>query len=96
MNLPNAKKPCDGKIKCPFRTDCLSGWIGEERIKEIIDGESFVCHKNHNLQCAGHLILKKEKNVFYQMAKRMGVNLNLKGFGLVFKTEQECINHHKN
>lgn len=41
------RRPCAG---CPFRTDCLPGWLGEKpaaRIAEsITEGDApFVCHK---------------------------------------------------
>ena len=35
---------------CPFRTDCVKGWLGERRAQEIADSittlqQSFPCHK---------------------------------------------------
>lgn len=41
------RKPCSG---CPFRKDCLKGWLGkaraEELVEEIIEGDGFFsCHK---------------------------------------------------
>jgi hypothetical protein len=40
------KRPCQ---HCPFRTDCLKGWLGRERAREIADsilrGEPFPCHE---------------------------------------------------
>lgn len=41
------RRPCE---HCPFRTDCLPGWLGESRAEEIAEsvferGESFPCHK---------------------------------------------------
>lgn len=46
MNF-DLKKPC---AKCPFRTDCLKGWLGEERAEEIATGiteeqQTFSCHE---------------------------------------------------
>lgn len=43
----NLKKPCKG---CPFRRDCLPGWLGEERAEEIAtsilaDNKTFPCHE---------------------------------------------------
>ena len=40
-------RPC---AKCPFRTNCLEGWLGEERAEEIISGitdqqATFTCHE---------------------------------------------------
>jgi hypothetical protein len=40
-------RPCDN---CPFRTDCLKGWLGEGRAAEIAVGitdgqKTFTCHK---------------------------------------------------
>lgn len=39
-------KPCRN---CPFRRDCLEGWLGEERAAEIADSlerdRSFPCHE---------------------------------------------------
>ena len=34
---------------CPFRTDCKSGWLGENRAQEIVDSitrdqQTFACH----------------------------------------------------
>lgn len=40
-------KPC---AKCPFRTDCLKGWLGKARATEITTGisdlqQTFACHE---------------------------------------------------
>lgn len=40
-------KPCE---HCPFRTDCLKGWLGEARAEEIAESitdlqQVFPCHK---------------------------------------------------
>ena len=43
MNLPRVKKPCSN---CPFRKDSLKGWLGEERMQEIVNADSFTCHKH--------------------------------------------------
>lgn len=91
MKLPNVKKPCKD---CPFRKDALIGWLGKDRMTEIIDQDSFVCHKKTDLQCAGHMLLLEEQNAFVQLAGRMGIPLILKGRELVFDTVEECIDHH--
>lgn len=91
MRLPNVKKPCKD---CPFRKDSLKGWLGEERITEIIDQNSFVCHKKTDLQCAGHMILNKDENVFYRVAGRMNLDLELSGNELIFETKEDCISHN--
>ena len=97
MSLPNIKKPC---ANCPFRKDTHKGWLGGERMEEILQSDSFVCHKTtggdlgDRLQCAGHMILKKEENTFYRMSGRFGIDLNLKGEELIFDTEQDCIDYH--
>lgn len=95
MNLPCTKKPC---LDCPFRKDTERGWL-KLRIDKILESESFTCHKTEDpnrLQCAGHLILKKEENVFYRTAKRMGISIELKGHELIFDTKESCAKHHKN
>ena len=101
MDLPNMKTPCKN---CPFRKDSAPGWLGEERITEILNQSSFVCHKtvdyeNNSLeqrkQCAGHLSLLKDKNEFYRLANDLGHDLGLKGRELVFDNERDCIVHHK-
>lgn len=85
-------KPCSN---CPFRTDCLKGWLGAERIKEIIDSESFVCHKNTDLQCAGHMLLNDDHNEFVSLARRLSINLKLHGKELIFDNKEDCIKHHE-
>lgn len=92
MNLPNCKKPCKD---CPFRKDTLKGWLGEKRIKEILLQDSFVCHKENKLQCAGHMILNKDINSFVQVAKYLKYDLVLSGHELIFNTQKELIKHHK-
>ncbi len=63
-------QPCS---ECPFRTDCLQGWLGKSRAAEIADsiknGSTFPCHKTTEFDdegesigvgeqhCAGALIL---------------------------------------
>jgi hypothetical protein len=58
-SLPNVKKPC---ANCPFRKDSLKGWLGKERMTEILDADSFVCHKKTDKQCAGHMLINDQAN----------------------------------
>jgi len=98
MSYPYCKTPCKN---CPFRKDTLKGWLGEERMIEILNQGSFVCHKTSNKkrkdrrQCAGHMIIKGGGNDFVDMAKVLGVELELRGKELVFDNESDCIKHHK-
>ncbi|MFT6904952.1 MAG: hypothetical protein ACJAS1_001606 [Oleiphilaceae bacterium] len=89
--LPNVKQPCN---MCPFRKDSLEGWLGEDRMTEICSSESFVCHKNNDLQCAGHMLLKDQDNSFVRLASRLNMDTGLNGRELVFDTEDDCIGHH--
>lgn len=93
MKVPCVKKPCKD---CPYRKDSLKGWLGKERMTELLKKDSFVCHKNTSLQCAGHMIIKQDNNAFVSLAKRCGADLEMKGQELVFDTEQQCIDHHTN
>ncbi|MBE0420152.1 hypothetical protein EI165_08445 [Pseudoalteromonas nigrifaciens] len=90
-SLPNVKKPCGD---CPFRKDTLNGWLGAERMTEILDQQSFVCHKKNHLQCAGHMLMKGESNSFVRLAGRLNIKLDLSGKDLVFDSNDECIDHH--
>lgn len=90
-SLPNVKKPCGD---CPFRKDTLNGWLGAERMTEILDQQSFVCHKKNHLQCAGHMLMKGESNSFVRLAGRLNIKLDLSGKDLVFDSNEECIDHH--
>lgn len=90
-NLPYVKKPCKD---CPFKKDALKGWLGKERIEEILKRGSFVCHKKRHLQCAGHMLLKGEGNDFVQLASRLKIPVSLEGRELVFESEEDCVDHH--
>jgi hypothetical protein len=93
-SLPNVKKPCKD---CPFRKDAIKGWLGEERMREILGADSFVCHKTlktTRLQCAGHMLIKGEGSAFVQLAGRLGIELQLSGREEVFEEEGQCIEHH--
>jgi hypothetical protein len=93
-DLPCMKTPCKD---CPMRKDSLKGWLGSVRIKEILDSESFVCHKKNDLQCAGHMILRGSNNIFFRVAKyTFGNAFKLSGKELIFNSTEECINHHSN
>ena len=91
MKLPYMNSPCPD---CPFTAKCMEGWLGEERIKEILSADTFVCHKRHDLQCAGHMIIKGDANTFVRLADRLGIPVALTGQDKVFNTEQECVEHH--
>ena len=91
MKLPNCKRPCKD---CPFRKDSLRAWLGKKRITEILNCDSFTCHKNNSLQCAGFMLIKNEESMFVSLAKKLKLNLILSGNELIFKTKKECINHH--
>jgi len=90
--MPHVKKPCKD---CPFRKDSLKGWLGQERMTEILNANSFVCHKKTDLQCAGHMLIKENGNDFVQLADRLGIQLKLTGGELVFDNQIDCISHHK-
>lgn len=95
MKIPCIKQPCQD---CPFRTDSTKGWLGKKRMTEILESDSFTCHKTNDLparlQCAGHMLIKGENNAFVAHAIDIGDDLRLKGRELIFKTEQACIDHH--
>ena len=95
QSLPNVKKPCKD---CPFRKDSLEGWLGRDRMTEILDDDTFVCHKTLEgirLQCAGHMLINGNDNGFVRLAGRLGIDLELSGRELVFDTRQACIDHHE-
>lgn len=92
MTLPNMKKPCKD---CPFRKDALLGWLGADRMTEILNSESFVCHKKTDLQCAGHMLINGTGNSFVRLAERLGIDVELTGSDLVFQSKKQCIEHHK-
>ncbi len=90
-SLPNCKKPC---ANCPFRKDAPEGWLGSERMAEILDQGSFVCHKKHHLQCAGHMLINGQRNDFVRLASRLNIPLELSGRELIFDTRDQCVDHH--
>ena len=92
-DLPYAKAPCGN---CPFRKSSLKGWLGEERAKEIAESDSFVCHKNTSLQCAGHMVVCKNNNTFVQLAERMfKEEIPIKNKEVLFEDRESFIHHHK-
>jgi hypothetical protein len=64
-------------------------------MSEIFDADSFVCHKNTELQCAGHMLIKGQENSFVRLAARLGLDTGLTGKELVFESKNQCIEHHK-
>lgn len=90
-DLPYMKAPC---AQCPFKKSAREGWLGADRMKEILDADSFTCHKNADKQCAGHMIIKGDANTFVDLANRLGFKLTLKGSDMIFSTEAACIAHH--
>jgi len=91
MKLPHVKEPCKD---CPFRKDVMESWLGEKRMCEIIESDSFVCHKKTDFQCAGHMVSSFIDNQFVDLAGVFGIKLNLKGYDLVFENEIDCVQHH--
>jgi len=92
-SLPYCKAPC---AECPFRKDSLKGWLGAERMSEILEAKTFVCHKNTSKQCAGHMIIKDMGNDFVKLASRLSIPTPLSGRELIFEDESACISHHNN
>ena len=92
VEIPCRKKPCPN---CPFRRDAMRGWLGAERMAQILDQARFVCHKDNGLQCAGHMLIKGEANDFVRLAGRLRIDLKLRGRALVFDSERACVEHHR-
>lgn len=77
---------------CPFRTDCMEGWLGRTRAQEIltgitVDDQWFACHQtvehddegyatHQGSQCAGSLILL-EKNENPHQGMRIAERLGI-------------------
>lgn len=93
MKLPHIPSPCRD---CPFRKDTFQGWLGDDRMAEILEADSFVCHKKTDMQCAGHMLLNGDRNAFVRLAARLRIALNLTGAEQVFASREACIEHHKN
>lgn len=98
MRLPHMNKPCRN---CPFRRDAPKGWLGETRMKEMLDADLFPCHKTvgrttTRMQCAGHMLMKGDRNTFVRTARRMLLPLDLTGSEIVFSSHADCIEHHSN
>lgn len=89
--LPHVKKPCSN---CPFRKDIVKGWLGRDRMTEILGAPSFVCHKKTSMQCAGHMLINGKENHFVRLAGSLGIALKLSGRDQVFDTKADCIEHH--
>jgi len=79
-----------------MRKDCTKGWLGRDRMKSIFEYDTFVCHKDNSRQCAGHMLMRGDDNIFVKTAKAEKIKLNLSGRELLFDTVDDCINHHKN
>ena len=90
--MPHIVRPCRN---CPFKKDAIKGWLGQERMEEILGCDSFVCHKKPDKQCAGHMLINGEKNGYVRLAGRLGIELDLSGRELVFDTKKDCLDHHK-
>lgn len=93
MKLPNMKRPC---ANCPFRKDTQKGWLGSERMAQILAADSFVCHKKTDMQCAGHMLVNGLENGFVRLAHDMRIGLDLAGADLVFESKEALIAHHGN
>ncbi|MFO0090001.1 MAG: DUF6283 family protein [bacterium] len=95
--LPIIKNPCNN---CPFRKDALQGWLGEKRMTEILESDSFVCHKTtqgtlkQRKQCAGFMIIKGDESEAVRLSKVLRIDLGLKNKDLIFENKQDCIKHH--
>ena len=99
IKVPNMKSPC---ANCPFRKDTMKGWLGAERMKEILAQDSFVCHKTvdeekgiERKQCAGHMSIKGFDNAFVRTANNMGINVNVSNREVLFDSEADCVEHHR-
>ena len=75
IKLPIIQTPCKD---CPFRKDSLKGWLGKKRMTEILEADSFVCHKTTNTelkdrkQCAGFMIIQKDTSLLMEVGKISG------------------------
>lgn len=91
-------KPCNN---CPFKKNIMPGWLGAKRMQNIIEQDSFVCHKTaygkdkNKRQCAGHIHINKQKNVFYRTALAFGIKIKIKESDTLFGNVDKCIKHHK-
>lgn len=102
--LPIMKTPCNN---CPFRKDVLQGWLGKERMTEILETDSFVCHKTtkkdiegtdnrERKQCAGFMLIQGDRSQAVRISNVLKIDLGLKGKELIFESKSECIEHHSN
>lgn len=59
---PYVMHPCPD---CPFRTDCMPGWLGRERAAEIAEQTqsiSFTCHETNDHSEDGPLVTQASRH----------------------------------
>ena len=73
----------------------MEGWLGAARMTEILNQSSFVCHKDHGRQCAGHMLMKKSENDYVRMSELLRIDLSVTGQELVFDSVADLVEHHR-
>lgn len=93
-------KPCKN---CPFRKTTLQNWLHKETVKDIVETDSFVCHEtidNDRKQCAGHMLLMGNNNVFIRLLRAMQMTDTIDNLmqhrHLIFDSIQDFAEHHSN
>lgn len=96
---------------CPFTIGCLKGWLGAERMAQIMDSLDddtclFACHETYRrprqdqLACAGMLIFQENHNLRailtrIAMLQKEFDPHQLRGQERVFATIEAAIAHHR-
>lgn len=86
-------------MKCPFRKDCQPGWLGKNRIEQIVQDtvygdQYFSCHETIDKPsideslCAGKLIFEGKVNRFGNSSTRVGMALGLIPKNYDFKNQE--------
>lgn len=92
---------------CPFRTNCMGGWLGRERAQGIAnaldEGSSFTCHNTrgkNSQQCAGALIMLKRAHGGFSGALSVACALGLLRYqdldldAPIFDSLEAFVQHH--
>lgn len=72
----------------------MQGWLGKDRVTEILAADSFVCHKKTDMQCAGHMLINGQDNAFVRLAGQLRIPFDLTGSAQIFESKAACIENH--
>lgn len=92
MSRSHCNKVCK---KCPFKKNTEKSSYTTVEVEKMNQMSSMGCKMNSHKECAGHMLMNWNRNIYVNISRRLKEDLTIQGREEIFSSYEMMLNHYK-